>query len=93
MDDHPAPFTFAGRLVLLLAILIAVYGTTNNFWSWYDSRETQSESLAMLAFVPCMTATAFTIVCYWALRFFGIPFGKDKHQPINRDNDLTDSQD
>jgi|GEM_PF-5949131 len=78
MDNHPAPFTLAGRVVILLAIVIAVGGTIRNFWSWHDSGEEVRHSVATLAFVPCLVAAAFTIISYWVLRFFGIPFGKDR---------------
>ena len=43
MDEHPAPFAFAGRLVIPLAFVIAVGGTAATFF--VDSRFAYSRKL------------------------------------------------
>lgn len=74
MDDDPSPFTFAGRVVILLAIVIGIGGPLALFW-W--SHESGNESPLALRISPFGAPLALSYIGYWILRFLGIPFMKD----------------
>lgn len=77
MDEHPSPFTFAGRLVILIAIVIGVGGTGAYFWWIHDSLIGGSYPLIVFAFPAFFGAWIFVMASFWVMRFFGIPFFKE----------------
>jgi hypothetical protein len=75
MDQLP-PFTFAGRLVILISIIIAIGGTTADIWWSRESLE-GSHPLIVFAFPAFLAAGLFCGASVLILRLFGIRFFND----------------
>ncbi|HEY4258895.1 MAG TPA: hypothetical protein VGM98_01995 [Schlesneria sp.] len=75
MDQSP-PFTFAGRLVILISIIIAIGGTTADVWYNHESLE-GSFPLIVFAFPAFLAAGLFGGASVLILRLFGIRFFND----------------
>ena len=76
--ENPSPFTFVGRLVILLAIVIAIGGTAADFWWFHESLE-GSHLLLEFAILPFLAAICFVLLSVWILWLFGLRFFNDQN--------------
>ena len=74
--DGPSPLTFPARVVILLAIVIAIGGTAADVW-W--SQDTLDGSFPLIAFAmyPFLSSAFFVILSSIVMRIFGIRFFND----------------
>jgi hypothetical protein len=75
MDNDPTPFTFAGRLVILIAIVIGIGGPLAVFWWLHES---DYDGPLILRVSPFGAPVVLSYIGYGVLRFFGIAFWKEE---------------
>lgn len=78
MDDHPLPYTLAGRVLLLICILLGCVGPCYSIYVLYESGWSGSYPIYMLV-APYIVGAVLTFFAGGALlRFCGIAVRKDE---------------
>lgn len=75
--ERPSPFTFAGRLLILLTIVLAIGGTAAFFWWIKDLLPPRRYPLFFFAMPVGLGAALFFCLGRAVMRWLQIPFWKE----------------
>lgn len=80
MDDHPSPFTFAARLLILVSLVLPWGATGAYFWWAKDTLPPGAYPLILFAMPAIVGGAVFFVLGMALMKWLGIPFYKNDQE-------------